>query len=70
MLAVRLCYALGMVARTVLLLFAAQLLGCATSIPALVPYWLDEAVLTSDEQGPDRLVEHIKRTPLPAGTAR
>lgn len=27
--------------------------------------WLDEAVLTQDEQGLGKLVEHIKATPLP-----
>ena len=27
--------------------------------------WLDEAVLTSEEQGLGQLIEHIKRTPLP-----
>jgi hypothetical protein len=27
--------------------------------------WLDEAVLTADEQGLGQLIEHIKRTPLP-----
>ena len=27
--------------------------------------WLDEAVLTADEQGLGQLIEHIKRTPPP-----